>query len=82
MADEKTGQPGAEDFLKNAIAAKKIRDELESFGTDELGKVVEIAKKLGYDFTEEDLKAALGAEWSAVDQPYVYRFCFSEPPVM
>ncbi len=77
MGDE-DGVKAATEFLKRSIDAMKVRDELESFGAEDLSRVVRIAKKLGYEFTEEHLVKAL-AGW---DQEFTYlkKFCLSEPP--
>jgi hypothetical protein len=76
---QKSGVDGARTFLKSAVEAKKIRDELESFGQEDLARVVTIAKSLGYTFEAEDLKKALEENWGE-DYRYVKRLCLSEPP--
>jgi len=79
MDPKKSGYDAAMEFLRHAIEAKKIRDELESFGTEDLSRAVSLANKLGYKFGDEDLKKALGQEWGD-DKRFVIYFCLSEPP--
>jgi len=85
MEDEKYGHTGARKFIESAVEGWKIGEEIEKTGKEnlqeQLPKVVELARKLGYNFEVTDLEAVLREDWGE-DEPYLAYFCFSEPPLL